>query len=118
MPGWVSTSDVDTSEPRWQFMDRIVEAQQRNTCLPLSNETQQSRLHDTTRLVSYPLALDQLLDRGLIADRVEVRIMLCVRATLLPAVDRESEVTDRVTPPAAVWQTVVTFVTYWPGIRR
>jgi hypothetical protein len=46
------------------------------------------------------LALDQLLERGLIADRIEVRIILCVRPTPLRAVDRESEVIDRVTRPA------------------
>ena len=46
------------------------------------------------------LALDQLLERGLIADGIEVRIILRVGPTPLRAVDRESEVVDRVTRPA------------------
>src|SRR4051794_8575886 len=45
-------------------------------------------------------ALDQLLERRLIADRIEVRIILCVRPTPLRAVDCETEVLDRVGRPA------------------
>jgi hypothetical protein len=39
-------------------------------------------------------------ERGLIADRIEVRIVLCVRAEPLRHVDRAPEVVDRVTRPA------------------
>src|SRR6476620_4796287 len=45
-------------------------------------------------------ALDQRLERGLIADRIEVRILLGVRPTPVRTVDREPEVIDRVTRPA------------------
>ena len=46
------------------------------------------------------LAADQFLERGLVADRIEVRIVLCVRARRLGHVDRASEVLDRVGRPA------------------
>src|SRR2546421_4997132 len=46
------------------------------------------------------LAADQFLERGLVADRIEVRIVLCVRARPLRHIDRAPEVVDRVARPA------------------
>jgi hypothetical protein len=46
------------------------------------------------------LAADEFLERGLVADRIEVRIVLCVRAKPLRHVDRAPEVVDRVSRPA------------------
>src|SRR5256886_10408094 len=45
-------------------------------------------------------AADQFLERGLVADRIEVRVVLCERAKPLRHVDRAPEVVDRVGRPA------------------
>ena len=45
------------------------------------------------------LLAHQLLERLLVADRIEVRIVGCERAKLLRAVDREPQVRDRVVGP-------------------
>ena len=50
--------------------------------------------------VEMGLAADQLLEGGLVADRIEVRIVLCVRARRLGHIDRATEVIDRVGRPA------------------
>src|SRR3954469_17331888 len=52
-----------------------------------------------SQVVSAPLASDQLLERGLIADRIEVGIILCVRAKPLRAVDCAPEAFDRISRP-------------------
>ena len=55
---------------------------------------------------SYPvidqhLVVDQLLERGFVADRIQVRVGLCGSAKLLRHLDGVPEVIERVTCPAA-----------------
>ena len=47
------------------------------------------------------LAAEQLLERGVVADRIEVGVVLCGIAKLLRHLDRAAEVIERVTRPAA-----------------
>src|SRR5215469_1852544 len=47
------------------------------------------------------LAADQLLERGFVADRIQVGVVLCVVEKLLRHLDRVHEVIERVTSPAA-----------------
>ena len=51
---------------------------------------------------SVRLAADQLLERGFVADRIEVRVVLCGIAELLRHLDGVPEVIERVTRPAAL----------------
>src|SRR5438105_14871555 len=63
---------------------------------------------------------DQLPERGLLADRIEVRVLLRQLATALPHVDRLAEVLDRIGRPArealAARDVVVEVPLVWPGL--
>src|SRR6266536_1536781 len=51
---------------------------------------------------SVRLAADKLLERGFVADRIEVGVVLCGIAELLRHLDGVPEVIERVTRPAAL----------------